>query len=108
MASRKSGSVHGEYCNHIGLERADEHLNAVYQRIMKQGPALQDYYEEATATLRSAQRLWLQFANEMCSYDNIVGWHAEGSGWGAVTDECRMRLSIQQAGNLERYFTIYD
>lgn len=96
-----------EYCNYIGLERADEHLNAVYQRLLKQGP-LQPQNEEGIANLRTAQRLWLQFANEMCSRDNIVGWHAGGSGWGAITDECTTRLSIQQAENLERYFTIND
>lgn len=96
-----------EYCNYIGLERADEHLNAVYQRILEQGP-LQPHYEEGIANLRAAQRLWLQFANEMCSEENIVGWHAGGSGWGAITAECTTRLSIQQAGHLERYFTIND
>jgi len=96
-----------EYCNHIGLERADEHLNVVYQRLMEQGP-LQPDNQVSIANLRSAQRLWIQFANEMCSEGNIVGWHAGGSGWGAITDECTLRLSIQQAGNLERYFTISD
>lgn len=96
-----------EYCNYIGLERADEHLNAVYQRILEQGP-LQPHNEEGITNLRTAQRLWLQFANEMCSEENIVGWHAGGSGWGAITAECTTRLSIQQAGNLERYFTIND
>jgi uncharacterized protein YecT (DUF1311 family) len=94
-----------EYCSSIGLERADEHLNAVYQRILEQGPAL-SHNEEGIVNLRSSQRLWLQFANEMCSEENIVGWNAGGSGWGAITDECRTRLSIQQAGHLERYFTI--
>ncbi|WP_161787054.1 lysozyme inhibitor LprI family protein [Leisingera daeponensis] len=92
-----------EYCNYIGLERADEHLNAVYQRTLEQGP-LQPSNQEGIANLRAAQRLWLQFKNEMCSEENIVGWHAGGSGWGAVTAECAMRLSIQQAQNLERYF----
>ncbi|NOD86593.1 lysozyme inhibitor LprI family protein [Ruegeria sp. HKCCD6119] len=99
-----------EYCNYIGLERADEHLNAVYQRIMNQGPlGSQDEAgidEEGVADLRAAQRLWLQFANEMCSEDNIVGWHKGGSGWGAVLAECTTRLSIQQAENLDRFFTI--
>ncbi len=97
-----------EYCNDIGLERVDEHLNAVYQRILEQGPRLLQYRENAIAHLRTAQRLWVQFKNEMCSEENIVGWHAGGSGWGAVTAECRTRLSIQQAQNLERYFTISD
>jgi uncharacterized protein YecT (DUF1311 family) len=92
-----------EYCNYIGVERADEHLNAVYQRILEQGPS-QPNNQEGIANLRAAQRFWLQFANEMCSEENIVGWHAGGSGWGAVTAECTTRLSIQQAQNLERYF----
>ncbi|SHF32087.1 Protein of unknown function [Litoreibacter ascidiaceicola] len=92
-----------EYCNYIGVERADEHLNAVYQRVLEQGPARPDN-EEGIANLRAAQRLWLQFANGMCSEENIVGWHAGGSGWGATTAECTTRLSIQQAQNLERYF----
>ncbi len=96
-----------EYCNFIGLERADEHLNAVYNRILKQGPLIA-HDETALPNLRSAQRLWLQFSSELCSEDNIVGWHAGGSGWGAVTNECTTRLSIQQAGHLERYFTISD
>ncbi|SEG41119.1 Protein of unknown function [Thalassococcus halodurans] len=96
-----------EYCNFIGLERADEHLNAVYNRILKQGPLIA-HDETALPNLRSAQRLWLQFSSELCSEDNIVGWHAGGSGWGAVTAECTTRLSIQQAGHLERYFTISD
>ena len=95
-----------EYCNYTGLERADEHLNAVYQRIMEQGPVL--YHQKGITNLRAAQRLWLQFANEMCSEENIVGWHAGGSGWGAVTAECITRLSIQQAANLERYFAFND
>lgn len=99
-----------EYCNYIGLERADEYLNAVYHRIMKQGPLMaQDVEvmdEEWVADLRAAQRLWLQFANKMCSEENIVGWHAGGSGWGAVMAECTTRLSIQQANNLDRFFTI--
>ena len=95
-----------EFCNHIGLERADEHLNAVYQRILKQGPVPVGNKEETIATLRNAQRLWLQYANEMCSEDNIVGWHAGGSDRGAVTDECTTRLSIQQADHLERFFTL--
>ncbi len=94
-----------EYCNYIGLERADEHLNAVYQRIVKQGP-LQSHNEGGIDNLRSAQRLWLKFANEMCSENNIVGWHAGGSGWGATMAECTTRLSIQQAENLDRFFTI--
>ncbi|MBK1634962.1 lysozyme inhibitor LprI family protein [Rhodovulum adriaticum] len=94
-----------EYCNYIGLERADKHLNAVYRRMLDQGPALVHYQEEGIANLRTAQRLWLQFANEMCS-GSIIGWHAGGSGWGATVAECRTRLSIQQAGLLERYFTI--
>ncbi|WP_172976235.1 lysozyme inhibitor LprI family protein [Thioclava sp. JE_KL1] len=94
-----------EYCNYIGLDRADEHLNAVYQRILKQGPE-RPHDKEAVANLRAAQRLWLQFANAMCSGENIVGWHAGGSGWGAITAECTTRLSIQQAANLEDYFTI--
>ena len=92
-----------EYCNYVGLERADEHLNAVYQRTLEQGPS-QPNNQEGIVNLRTAQRLWLQFANEMCSEENIVGWHAGGSGWGAVTAECTTRLSIQQAQNLERYF----
>jgi len=96
-----------EYCNYIGLERADEHLNAVYQRVLAQGP-LQPNNQESISNLRAAQRAWLQFANEMCSEENIVGWHAGGSGWGAVTAECSTRLSLQQAQNLERYFTIRD
>ncbi len=96
-----------EYCNYIGLERADEHLNAVYNRILEQGPLIA-HYETALPNLRSAQRLWLQFSSEMCSENNIVNWHAGGSGWGAVTNECTTRLSIQQAGHLERYFTISD
>ncbi len=99
-----------EYCNNIGRERADEHLNAVYQRIMKQGPLMaQDEEvidEKWVADLRAAQRLWLQFANKMCSEDNIVGWQAGGSGWGATLAECTTRLSIQQAENLDRFFTI--
>jgi len=99
-----AGQSPREYCNYIGRERADEHLNAVYQRILKQGPVLDP--DGGIATLRAAQRLWLQFATEMCSEDNIVGWNAGGSGWGAVMDECTTRLSIQQAGHLERYFTI--
>jgi uncharacterized protein YecT (DUF1311 family) len=94
-----------EYCNYIGLEHADEHLNTVYKRILEQGP-LNPHNEEGIANLRAAQRLWLQFANELCSEENIVGWHAGGSGWGAVTAECTTRLSIQQAGHLERYFAI--
>lgn len=97
-----------EYCNHTGAERADEHLNTVYKRILEQGPLQSHYKEEGIANLRTAQRFWLQFANEMCSEENIVGWHAGGSGWGAITAECTMRLSIQQAGHLERYFTISD
>lgn len=96
-----------EYCNYIGLERADEHLNAVYQRILEQGP-FRPHNGEEIANLRTAQRLWLQFANGMCSEDNIVGWHAGGSGWGAITAECTTRLSVQQAEHLERYFTIND
>tara|TARA_R110000751_G_scaffold233072_1_gene333960 strand:+ start:73 stop:606 length:534 start_codon:yes stop_codon:yes gene_type:complete len=92
-----------EYCNYIGAERADEHLNAVYKRILEQGRN-----EEAIANLRNAQRLWLQFVSAMCSEENIVGWHAGGSGWGAITAECTTRLSIQQAGHLVRYFTIND
>lgn len=96
-----------EYCNYIGLERADKHLNVVYQRTLEQGP-LQPHNQEGIANLRAAQRLWLQFTNEMCSEENIVGWHAGGSGWGAITAECTTRLSIQQAQNLERYFTISD
>lgn len=94
-----------EYCNYVGLERADEHLNAVYKQILEQG-LLQPHNEKGVANLRIAQRLWLQFANEMCSEENIVGWHAGGSGWGAITAECTTRLSIQQAGHLERYFTV--
>ncbi|WP_298905533.1 lysozyme inhibitor LprI family protein [uncultured Aliiroseovarius sp.] len=94
-----------EYCNYIGLERADEHLNSVYQRILTQGP-VHPRKEEGIASLRSAQRLWIKFANEMCSEENIVGWHAGGSGWGAITAECTTRLSIQQADHLERYFSI--
>lgn len=90
------------YCNTIGLARADKHLNAIYQRILEQGPVL--YEEEGIANLRTAQRLWVQFADEMCSEQNIVGWHAGGSGWGVIIDECSTRLSIQQARNLERYF----
>lgn len=104
-----------EYCNYIGRERADEHLNAVYQRILEQGPHGPLYEEETNdrreyqiEELRDAQRHWLQFANKMCSEDNIVGWHYGGSGWGAITAECYTRLSIQQAGNLERYFIIRD
>lgn len=97
-----------EYCNYIGLERADEHLNAVYQRLLEQGPLLPGYKDEGIANLRNAQRFWLQFANEMCSENNIVGWNAGGSGWGAITAECTTRLSIQQAENLERYFIIND
>lgn len=96
-----------EYCNYIGLERADEHLNAVYQSILKQGPRQPDN-EDGIANLRNAQRLWLQFVNEMCWEETILSWNAGGSGWGAVTAECRTRLSIQQAGHLERYFTIND
>lgn len=92
-----------EYCNFIGLERADEHLNTVYQRILEQGPARVND-QVSIANLRTAQRLWIQFANEMCSEENIVGWHAGGSGWGAVTAECTTRLSIQQAQNLARFF----
>ena len=94
-----------EYCNYIGLERADEHLNAVYQRILEQGPARHNDQHEI-ANLRASQRLWLQFANEICSENSIVGWHAGGSGWGAVTAECTTRLSIQQAQNLDRFFSI--
>lgn len=96
-----------EYCNDIGLDRADKHLNAVYQRLLEQGP-LQPNNEEGVANLRAAQRLWLQFVNAMCSEKNIVGWHAGGSGWGAVTDECTTRLSVQQAEHLERYFSLSD
>ena len=99
-----------EYCNYIGLERADEHLNTVYQRIMKQGPLgsqdEEEIDEEWVADLRAAQRLWVQFANKLCSEETIVGWHKGGSGWGAVMAECTARLSIQQAENLDRYFTI--
>ncbi len=92
-----------EYCNYIGLERADEHLNAVYQRAMNNKPT---HYagEEAVANVRAAQRLWIQYRNEMCSEGTITSWHAGGSGWGAVIAECTTRLSIQQAQNLERYF----
>lgn len=97
-----------EYCNYIARDRADEHLNAVYQRILEQGPRLSHYKENAIENLRTAQRFWLQFANEMCWEENIVGWHAGGSGWGAITAECTTRLSIQQARHLERYFTIND
>lgn len=93
-----------EYCNHIGLERADEHLNAVYQRIMEQGSVIPGD-KMGPANLRATQRLWIQFANDMCSEENIVGWHAGGSGWGAAMDECTTRLSIQQAGNLDRFFS---
>jgi len=92
-----------EYCNDIGLERADEHLNAVYQRAMNNKPT---HYagEEAVANVRAAQRLWIQYRDEMCSEGTITSWYAGGSGWGAVIAECKTRLSIQQARNLERYF----
>ena len=88
-----------EYCNSIGLERADEHLNAVYQRIIENEPI---HYGGggAVESLRVAQRLWIQFRNEMCSENTITSWHSGGSGWGAVIDECSTRLSIQQAQNL--------
>lgn len=107
VVPRGAGVSPDEFCNYIGEERADRHLNAMYQRIMKQGAARPDD-KSAIAQLRTAQRLWLQFANEMCSEENIVGWHAGGSDWGAVTSECTTRLSIQQAGHLERFFTIND
>lgn len=92
-----------EYCNYIGSERADEHLNAVYQRIMQSIP-IHAGGEVGAENLRAAQRLWIQFRNEMCSEDAITSWHLGGSGWGAVLAECTTRLSIQQAQNLERYF----
>lgn len=95
-----------EYCNYIGLERADEYLNTVYQRILSQGPSRPEDRDWNVENLRVAQRLWLQYSAAMCSEDTIVGWHAGGSGWGAVTAECATRLSIQQATNLDRYFTI--
>ena len=93
-----------EYCSYLGLERADAHLNSVYQRILEQGPLRPSDKDNGIENLRSTQRLWLQFKNEFCSENNIVGWHAGGSGWGAITAECTMRLSIQQAEHLERYF----
>ncbi|MCK0096817.1 DUF1311 domain-containing protein [Yoonia sp. F2084L] len=92
-----------EYCNYIGAGRADEYLNAVYQRVIAQGPS-RPGDQESIANLRVAQRQWIQFADEMCSEKNIVGWHSGGSGWGAVTAECITILSIQQAQNLERFF----
>lgn len=92
-----------EYCNYIGLERADEHLNAVYQRMMENRP-IHGGGEEAVGNLRTAQRLWIQYRNEMCSGGTITSWHLGGSGWGSVIAECTTRLSIQQAQNLERYF----
>jgi len=96
-----------EYCNYIGLERADEHLNAVYRRAMNNKPT---HYagEEAAVNVRAAQRLWVQYRNEMCSEGTITSWHAGGSGWGAVIAECTTRLSIQQTQNLERYFSTSD
>ena len=92
-----------EYCNYIGFARADEHLNAVYQRLLENVP---EHYagEAAVANVRAAQRLWIQYRNEMCSEGTITSWHAGGSGWGAVIDECTTRLTIQQALNLDRYF----
>lgn len=92
-----------EYCSYIGFERADEHLNAVYQRIMENIP-MHAGGEAGAQNLRAAQRLWIQFRNEMCSEDTITSWHAGGSGWGAVLSGCATRLTIQQARNLERYF----
>jgi len=90
-----------EYCNYIGLERADEYLNAVYQRILERGPLMPSGDPN---TLRTIQRLWIEFANEMCSI-NIMAWYAGGGpGWGAEFDECRTRLSIQQAENLARFY----
>ena len=70
-----------DYCNYMRLERADEHLKVVYQSILKQG-ALRSHDEPAIANLRNAQRLWLQFANEMRSEEDIVGWHMGGSAGG--------------------------
>lgn len=95
-----------EYCNAIGLERADQHLNAIYQRTIN----IPTYHgsEWAVKNIRSAQRLWIQYRDKMCSQDTIQSWHAGGSGWGTVFDECATRLTIQQARNLERYFWEYD
>lgn len=94
-----------EHCSAAGRERADAHLNTVYQRILAQGP-LQASNSTGIPNLRAAQRLWLQFATEMCSEENIVDWHAGGSGWSTVTNDCITRLSVQQADHLARYFTI--
>lgn len=95
-----------EYCNYLGADRADKHLNSVYQRIIKQGPRMPSGTGSEIEALRNAQRIWLQFSNQMCSEENIIGWHSGGSGWGAVLAECSMLLSIQQAGHLERFFSI--
>ncbi len=93
-----------EYCNYIGLERADEHLNVVYQLVSSNQTTQGLSRKGAVANVRAAQRLWIQYRDGMCSEDTITSWHKGGSGWGAVIAECKTRLSIQQAQNLEQYF----
>ena len=94
----------GEYCNFMGFERADEHLNAVYQLVSSNQTMQGISRKEAIDNVRAAQKLWIQFRDAMCSEDTITGWHKGGSGWGAVIAECMTRLSVQQAQNLEQYF----
>ncbi|MFY2825958.1 lysozyme inhibitor LprI family protein [Ruegeria sp. MALMAid1280] len=97
--STAGGAYH---CNDVAFREIDAKLNEVYPVYLAAAP--NNVYgteraDESEELLRTAQRAWVKYRDAMCEIE--ARWNAIHSGFGAVVDDCRSRLTLMQMHTLQ-------
>jgi len=95
------GTAGGEYyCSYAAFEIVDAELNRVYPDYLN--VANQSLYSESGRRgkdlLREAQRAWVTYRDAMCEITPSL--NMINSGYDAVVDDCRSRLTLMQMETL--------
>ncbi|MEX0328012.1 MAG: lysozyme inhibitor LprI family protein [Ruegeria sp.] len=86
-----------QYCSHIAFVEIDDKLNEVYPIYLaaaKNNAYGPDRVAESEEMLRAAQRAWIAYRDAMCEIE--ATWNAVKSGYFAVVDDCKSRLTLMQ------------
>ncbi|NOR61815.1 MAG: DUF1311 domain-containing protein [Rhodobacteraceae bacterium] len=92
------------YCSYAAFEIVDAELNRVYPSYVD--AASQSFLADSGGDgdtrgedlLRAAQRAWIIYRDAMCVI--TPSWNMTNSGYDAVVDDCRSRLTLMQMETL--------
>ncbi|NOE25357.1 lysozyme inhibitor LprI family protein [Ruegeria sp. HKCCD6157] len=90
------------YCSYAAFEEIDAKLNEIYPIYLaaaRNNAYGSDRTAESEEMLRAAQRAWIEYRDAMCEIE--ATWNAINSGYGAVVDDCKSRLSLMQMQTLQ-------